>query len=145
MMTGALAVIASLLVALHYVCTGSLSMVGFIVPLCTAAFIVELALFSRHENHAKEAFRCPHCGYLANRKGSEDSIFLSRFKASTYRTVWKRLSTRHKTYKAGLEWDTYAAFQVTEVCKSCGQVRRTMHRERYMGSYREPEEYGNPY
>ncbi|NIM96058.1 MAG: hypothetical protein GTO18_20345 [Anaerolineales bacterium] len=97
-----------------------------------ATFVMFLVLFllSILQNSIKETYRCPHCGYLANYKGNEDSIFLPRFQVSTYYTREKRTKTWHETFGSGIEpeWDTYAEFEITDYCRNCAQVRKE-HRD----------------
>jgi hypothetical protein len=99
--------------------------------------ILILFLRSQRDNSIKETYRCPHCGYLANRRGDEASMWLPEFEAATHYTARNRLSTSHKSYKAGLEWDSFATFEITEYCRKCRQVRRTYREIRQVGAYRQ--------
>lgn len=85
---------------------------------------IALAIYSRNENSTRERHRCPHCGFLVNRAGHENTIFLPRYEVSTYHTNKKVLSTRSDGESpTGEAWDIYAEYEITKICRRCHQVR----------------------
>ena len=87
-------------------------------------FAIALTIYSRNENSAKERYRCPHCGSLANRTDHENKPFLPRYETSTYHTHKKLLSTQTVgETSSGEGWDIRAEYEITKICRRCHQVR----------------------
>ena len=92
----------------------------------TGLVALALTLYSGSENRTKERHRCPHCGYLTNRAGHEQAIFLPRYEASTYHTEKRLLSTQSEEKSpTGEDWDINARYEISKVCRRCRKTRST--------------------
>ena len=116
------------------------------LPVFVWGFILSLfavVMYSLYENATKEQARCPHCGYLVNRRGHERAIFFPRFYASTYYAAEDKLLTSYEDRSnlwQGEGWDRYAEFETSEICRRCRQARRKIKGRRRVKKYRQQEE-----
>lgn len=141
----------------------SFDLVILFVVISTLVMFLILFLHSERQNSTKESFRCPHCGYLANYKGNENSILTPRYLESTYFRRKKKLKTWRKARDPLLqdsprlvlprhigsddkpEWDEYSLFENTEFCRNCKQVRNEFRQVIKVGQYRHSKDtYNGP-